>query len=427
MGFQHGLSGLKAASTKLEVVGNNIANVNVVGFKQSQAQFSDVFANSLGGASGSNHVGIGTRVSTIAQEFSQGNITMSNNPLDIAIAGKGFFRMNDNGAISYTRNGQFQLDKDGFLVNADNINVTGYPANANGQIITTAPANLQLSTAELTPQATQNFGLGINLDSRTDVPAPLPAFDATNPATYANSTSGAIYDSLGNSHTLTLYFQKTAPAQWGVFATVNGAVDGAGQPVGVTLDNGAGPLALTFDSNGALTAPAGPIDAEIDLGAVAANLGIADWGATSPLEFSFDLASSTQFGSQFGVNRMSQDGFTSGRLAGFSVGDDGVIQGNYTNGVNRALGQIVLANFANPNGLRPLGRNQWVETGESGLPLVGVPLSGTLGALQSAAIEESNVDLTNELVSLITAQRVYQANAKTIQTQDTVLQTLVNI
>lgn len=423
MGFQHGLSGLKAASTKLEVVGNNIANVNVVGFKQSQAQFSDVFANSLGGASGSNHVGIGTRVSTIAQEFSQGNITMSNNPLDIAIAGKGFFRMNDNGAISYTRNGQFQLDKDGFLVNADNINVTGYPANANGQIITTAPANLQLSTAELTPRATQNFALGVNLDSRSEVIDPVAnPFDATNPATYTSSTSGAIYDSLGNSHTLTFYFQKidaSAPplvqSNWNVYAALNGAIND------VEFDGAAAgdPLPISFDGSGALTLPAAPIEVSVMLPPAL--------GANSPFDFKLDLASSTQFGSQFGVNRMSQDGFTSGRLAGFSVGDDGVIQGNYTNGVNRAMGQVVLANFANPNGLRPLGRNQWVETGESGLPLVGVPLSGTLGALQSAAIEESNVDLTNELVSLITAQRVYQANAKTIQTQDTVLQTLVNI
>ncbi|MFO7579451.1 MAG: flagellar hook protein FlgE, partial [Nitrosomonas halophila] len=348
---------------------------------------------------------------------------MSNNPLDIAIAGKGFFRMNDNGAISYTRNGQFQLDKDGFLVNADNINVTGYPANANGQIITTAPANLQLSTAELTPRATQNFALGVNLDSRSEViDSVANPFDATNPATYTSSTSGAIYDSLGNSHTLTFYFQKidaSAPplvqSNWNVYAALNGAIND------VEFDGAAAgdPLPISFDGSGALTLPAAPIEVSVMLPP--------ELGANSPFDFKLDLASSTQFGSQFGVNRMSQDGFTSGRLAGFSVGDDGVVHGNYTNGVNRALGQIVLANFANPNGLRPLGRNQWVETGESGLPLVGVPLSGTLGALQSAAIEESNVDLTNELVSLITAQRVYQANAKTIQTQDTVLQTLVNI
>jgi flagellar hook protein FlgE len=263
------------------------------------------------------------------------------------------------------------------------------------------------------------------------VPAPLPAFDATNPATYASSTSGAIFDSLGNSHVLTLFFQKTAPANWDVFATVNGATDAAGLPVGVSFVEGVNPpqssLGLQFDTNGALLAPAGPVEALVDLNPIATNLGIAEWGATSPLKFAFDLTKSTQFGSQFGVNKLSQDGFTSGRLAGFNVSDDGTIQGNYTNGVNRTLGQIVLASFSNPNGLRPQGRNQWVETGDSGLPLVGVPLSGTLGSLQSAAVEEANVDLTTELVSLITAQRVYQANAKTIQTQDAVLQTLVNL
>jgi len=425
MGFQHGLSGLKAASTNLDVVGNNIANANVVGFKQSQAQFSDVFANSLGGA-GSNQVGIGTQVTAIAQQFSQGNISNSNNPLDIAIVGGGFFRMSDNGAISYSRNGQFHLDSNGFLVNADNLNVTGFSANKSGQILADAPTNLQLSTAELTPQATSNFAAGVNLDSRTDVPAPLPTFDATNPATYASSTSGAIFDSLGNSHTLTLFFQKTAPATWEVFAAVDGATDVNGMPVGVTL-GGAASTTMSFDTNGALTSPTGLITASVNLPAIATNLGRADWGATAPLDFSFDLTSSTQFGSNFGVNKLSQDGFTSGRLAGFSVSDDGTIKGNYTNGQNITLGQIVLASFANTNGLKPQGRNQWLETADSGLPLVGVPLSGTLGSLQSAAVEESNVDLTSELVGLITAQRVYQANARTIETQDAVLQTLVNL
>lgn len=423
MGFQHGLSGLKAASTNLDVVGNNIANVNVVGFKQSQAQFSDVFANSLGGA-GSSQVGIGTQVSTIAQQFSQGNISNSDNPLDIAIVGGGFFRMSDNGAISYSRNGQFHLDSNGFLVNADNMNVTGFAANQTGQIIADAPRNLQLSTAELTPQATANFAAGVNLDSRADAPIPPatpPAFNAADPTTYASSTSGAIFDSLGNSHTLTLFFQKTATATWDAFATVDGATDPAGLPVGVTL-GGLASLPMTFDTNGKLTAPAGPVTASVNLSTIAPSL-----GATSPLDFSFDLTSSTQFGSNFGVNKLSQDGFTSGRLAGFNVSDDGTIKGNYTNGQNFTLGQIVLATFSNPNGLKPQGRNQLLETADSGLPLVGVPLSGTLGSLQSAAVEESNVDLTAELVNLITAQRVYQANAKTIETQDAVLQTLVNL
>lgn len=197
-------------------------------------------------------------------------------------------------------------------------------------------------------------------------------------------------------------------------------------PVGVQLDGGS-PLTLTFDSNGVITAPTGPVTASVDLSAVATNLGISDWGATTPLDFDFDITNSTQFGSKFAVNTLNQDGFTSGRLAGYSVADDGTIQGNYTNGENRTVGQLVLASFANPNGLKPQGNNQWVETAASGLPLVGVPLTGTLGEIQSAAVEEANVDLTTELVNLITAQRVYQANAKTIETQDAVLQTLVNL
>lgn len=294
MGFQHGLSGLRAASTNLDVIGNNVANANVIGFKQSQAQFSDIFANSLGGAGG-NQVGIGTQVNTIAQSFSQGNISNSTNPLDMAIVGGGFFRLSDNGAISFSRNGQFHLDKNGFLVNADNLNVTGYAADKAGKIIASSPTNLQLSTAEMTPQATTTFTAGVNLDSRTLVPATLPAFDATNPDTYASSTSGAIFDSLGNSHVFTLFFQKSAPSTWDVYAAVDGAVDTSGVPVGVQLDGGS-PLTLTFDSNGVITAPTGPVTASVDLSAVATNLGISDWGATTPLDFDFDITNSTQFG-----------------------------------------------------------------------------------------------------------------------------------
>lgn len=423
MSFQHGLSGLKAASAKLGATGNNIANANTVGFKQSQVQFSDVFASSLvRGGKGNNQVGIGVQVATVAQEFSQGNITSSNNPLDVAIVSNGFFRMNgDNGAISYTRNGQFNLDKDGFLVNANHLNVTGFAADESGQIIPNKPVNLQFPTADLKPKSTANFAVGVNLDSRTDVSA--SAFDATNPSTYAHTTSGEIFDSLGNSHMMTLFFQKTNPAEWNVYATVDGAVDGTGMPKGVTLAGGAS-LPLTFDTNGILTPPATPIEAEVDFGAIDP---IKWGGVATPLKFSFDLTQSTQFGNNFGVNMLSQDGFTSGRLAGYSIAEDGKIQGRYTNDVTRTIGQIALAGFSNPGGLRPLGNNQWAESASSGVPLVGAPLSGLLGSLQSSAVEESNVDLSNELVNLIMTQRVYQANAKTIQAQDAVMQTIVNI
>ncbi|MBE7527164.1 flagellar hook protein FlgE [Nitrosomonas sp.] len=418
MGFQHGLSGLRAASAKLDVTGNNIANANTVGFKQSQAQFADVYANALGG--GRNQIGIGTQIAAIAQEFTQGNVTPTNNPLDVAITGNGFFRMSNNGAISYTRNGQFHLDKDGFLVNASNYNVTGFSADAAGQIIPNIPVNLRLPTADMTPKPTTSFTAGMNLDARIDLatqtttptvpPGVAPAFDPTVSSTYAHSTSGEVFDSFGNSHVMTLYFQKTSSTDWEVHAAVEGATSAGGGTVALSAST------LTFDSSGIMN-PSAPFTVSVNF----------DDTSIQPLAFSLDLTRSTQFGSKFGVNMMNQDGFASGRLAGYSISDSGEIRGSYTNGVTRTLGQLALAGFSNPNGLKPMGNNQWGETAESGLPLVGAPQTGVLGSLQSSAVEESNVDLTTELVSLIMTQRVYQANAKTIETQDSVMQSIMNI
>jgi len=401
MGFQHGLSGLKAASAKLDVTGNNIANANTVGFKQSQAQFADVYANAMGG--GRNQIGIGTQLAAVAQEFTQGNVTPTNNPLDVAITGNGFFRMDNNGTISYTRNGQFHLDKDGFLVNASNYNVTGFGADAAGTIIPNVPVNLRLPTADMTPKPTTSFMTGVNLDARADIVA--DPFDATDPDSYTHSTSGEVFDSFGNSHILNLYFQKTAASVWDVFATVEGVTDE------VTLGS------LNFDSSGIMDSSITPFTVDVDF----------DDTSIQPLQFSLDLTRSTQFGSKFGVNMMNQDGFASGRLAGYSISDNGEVRATYTNNVTRTVGQLALAGFSNPNGLKPMGSNQWAETAESGLPLVGAPETGVLGSLQSSAVEEANVDLTSELVSLIMTQRVYQANAKTIQTQDAVMQSIMNI
>lgn len=408
MGFQHGLSGLRGASAKLDVTGNNIANANTVGFKQSQAQFSDVFANALGG--GRNQIGIGTQLAAVAQEFTQGNVTPTNNPLDVAITGNGFFRMSNNGTISYTRNGQFHLDKDGFLVNASNYNVTGFAADASGQIIPNIPVDLRLPTADMTPKPTTSFMTGVNLDARTDV-VTNPSFDATDPDTYTHSTAGEVFDSFGNSHILNLYFQKTAASTWDVFATVEGVTSAGGGTVTLSAST------LNFDSSGIMDSSIAPFTVDVNF----------DDTSIQPLQFSLDLTRSTQFGSKFGVNAMNQDGFASGRLAGYSISDNGEIRASYTNNVTRTVGQLALAGFSNPNGLKPMGNNQWGETAESGLPLVGVPQTGILGALQSSAVEESNVDLTTELVSLIMTQRVYQANAKTIETQDAVMQSIMNI
>ncbi|MBV2206760.1 MAG: flagellar hook protein FlgE [Pseudomonas sp.] len=446
MSFQQGLSGLNTSARALDVIGNNIANSTTVGFKSSEAHFADVYAASLTGGSGLQ-VGIGTTLSAVAQQFTQGNISTTNNPLDIAINGNGFFRLSNNGSISYSRNGQFHLDKSGYFTNDQGLRLTGYPASQDGTIQAQTPAELQL-TAELlklSPVATgQSVGgeyagirMSTNLDSRSNQKTwtpPTGAIPNIDPTMYNYSTALSIYDSLGNPHTMSFYFVKTATAgQWEIYGNVDGTLsDGAGD-----VPNLSTPITVTFDSNGRLTdvdgTPVPPSGAvpdlalSVDLTNVATNLGRPDWGATSPLTFNMNLGGTTQYGSAFSTNRLLQDGYSSGNLAGLGIGADGVIQGRYSNGQTRNIGQMVLASFQNPNGLANIGGNQWIETSVSGQPTVDVPGAGQLGAVQSNAVEESNVDLTAELVKMITQQRSYQANAQTIKTQDQVMQTLVNL
>ncbi len=423
MSFQQGLSGLNAASKQLEVIGNNVANANTVGFKQSRAEFADVFANSLTGGGGTQ-IGIGTNLSTVAQQFTQGNVTSTNNSLDIAINGGGFFRMTNNGAVTYSRNGQFKMDKDGFIVDAASKRLTGYAADAAGTLQKGAPVDLKINTSDLQPKATAKIVGLVNLDSRKATPAVTP-FDPTDPTTYNDSTAVTVFDSLGNSHTLQTFFVKDpSPNVWQVYTTADGIST-------TTLPT---PTAtLTFPASGTglnpTSSPASPTTvtfAPLNPPTPPATVPTVPTGAAA-VSLTIDYSGSTQFGSNFSINSLSQDGYTSGRLAGFNTGADGTIVGRYSNGQSRALGQVVLASFANPNGLQSLGGNAWSESSTSGAPLVGVPSSGTLGVLQSSAVEDSNTDLTAELVNLITAQRYYQANAQTIKTQDQVLQTLVNL
>lgn len=406
MSFQQGLSGLNAASKNLDVIGNNVANANTVGFKQSQTQFADMFANSLSGGGGSD-AGIGIKVAGISQQFSQGSVTASSNPLDIAINGSGFYRLSDQGVTSYSRNGQFHSDKDGYIVNTNGLRLTGYLANTAGQINTVAPVDLRISKADLPPTSTSQVTTLVNLDARETALSPL-AFNPTDPATYHRSTSVPIYDSLGNPSTLSTYFLKTAANTWDVFASNDGSLLNGGAAVGTLNFLPSGVLDPLSSSTFSLAAPI-------------------TTGAVSPLTFNLDFAGTTQFGSTFGVNALSQDGYTSGQLTGFSVGADGIIRGNYSSGRLLTLGQVVLANFANPQGLEVRGDNSWKESSASGTAIVGTPATGGLGVLQSGAVEDSNVELTAELVNMITAQRVYQANAQTIKTQDQLLQTMVNL
>ena len=404
MSFQTGLSGLNSAARDLDVVGNNVANANVIGFKGSRAQFADVMASSL---SGSGAVGIGTKVASVVQDFTQGAISVTDNPLDVAISGNGFFRMEQNGVVSYSRNGQFQVDNAGYLVNGAGYNLTGYPADSTGVILPTQPTPLRVATSDLSPTPTSEFDAVFNLDSRK--PAITLPFNANDPSTYTNTTASTVYDSLGNPHVLELFFVRSATVgQW----DLHGTIDNSATPNVTGL-----PAALNFSNTGLLstTMPITGVTVPVT------------GGAASPLTLTFNFTGATQYGSDFGVTALSQDGFTSGKLAGFNIADDGIMRGRYTNGQTRNLGQVVLATFVNAQGLNPMGAGQYAETPGSGLPITGTPGSGTLGSLKAAALEEGNVDLTQALVDLITAQRNYQANAQTIKTNDAVMQTLVNL
>lgn len=431
MSFQQGLSGLNAASKSLEAIGNNVANTNTVGFKGAQAEFADVFASSLNGGS-ATQIGIGTQLVQVAQQFTQGNITSTTNPLDIAVNGNGFFRVSSTGgSISYTRNGQFQLDKNGFIVNANGARLTGFTANAAGVLSTGAPGDLQLNTGSLAPKATSSLSMEINLDSSKSVPT-AATFDPSDPNSYTSSNSATIYDSLGNAHTVQMYYvATTTPGQWNVWATCDGfAFDGSTGatqlPGSLQFFNTSNQAGLLDAANSGTNGKGGFDGLSIDLDLIATANGKTN-NAPTPLVFNLDYANSTQYSSSFSTSSQKQDGFAAGRLSSFNVGADGVITGRYTNGQSATLGQVVLASFRNPNGLQTLGNNMWAETANSGAALVGPPNTGNFGVLQSSAVEESNVDMTAELVNMITAQRVYQANAQTIKTQDQVLQTLVNL
>ncbi|MEO8081664.1 MAG: flagellar hook protein FlgE [Caldimonas sp.] len=417
MSFQQGLSGLNASSKNLEVIGNNIANANTYGAKSSRAEFADVYANAVGGTS--NAVGIGTTVAAVAQQFNQGNVTTTDNPLDIAISGAGFFQVSSSGgAVSYSRNGQFKVDRDGFIVNNQAQRLMGYPADATGTIIPGTASALQMPTGGITPATTTRIDMEMNLDSRSAVTLPGAGapIDFADPTTYNNATSQTVYDEKGQNVALTYYFQKAGTDTWNVYVAANGV------PILTAGGNPAASTTITFPpGGGAPTAPVGPVT--LDIPAIAGAV-----FTTEPIPgVALSLSGATQYGSQFGVTDLSQDGYAAGQLIGVQIEGNGVINARYSNGQTKPAGQLELATFANPQGLTPTGGNAWTRSYASGDPIVGVPGDGNLGVLQAGALEESNVDLTAELVNMITAQRVYQANAQTIKTQDQIMQTIVNL
>ncbi len=405
MPFNTALSGLNGASTDLEVISNNVANSNTSGFKRSRADFSDVYAVTNTGL-GPDPVGQGTRTNSVTQQFSQGAVNFTENNLDLAISGPGFFRLNDGGSIGYTRSGAFGTDREGYLVNADAQRLTGYQADPLGNL-TGAIDDLKVDFADLSPRATTEIELGVNLDAASIVPA---AFDVSDPLTYNHTTATTVYDSLGNAHTGSLYFRKEADNTWRSYAFVNG-----------TEVSPAGGDAITFNTDGSLATINGAA------GSSATTTTFNPGGGAADMTLTLELGAITQYGADFGVSALAQDGFTTGRINDVDVDDTGNLYARFSNGQSKVLGQVVVSNFANPQGLSQVGNTAWAESFTSGAALTGAPGSTNLGLVQSGALEDSNVDITRELVDMIKAQRNFQANAQVISTADTITQTIINI
>ncbi len=536
MPFRIALSGLNAASTDLSVIGNNVANVSTTGFKQSRTEFADIYATSnLGTAS--DAVGSGVKVASVAQQFSQGNTEFTNNSLDLAISGQGFFRLDDNGTIMYSRAGAFGVDNNGFIVNSSDQKLTGYMVDDVGNV-TGEQSSIKLRTDDLSPRATTSVDLGLNLNADADVPAApvassaiqfggatldtndspyrtgdfsifdsygnevnnatleftsaggtnwdvellvggaptVPAtvtngvdvgtdvatlnwdpdgaagqpsvpitfdtsgltsqtvaanasdvtaladgavqrgFSVTDATSYNRSTSLTVFDSLGASQLASFYYRKTAvPGEWESYTFINGTQITGAQANGSDL--------LNFSTGGKLLSINGVPAPPSSISTAAYNPG----GGAASMSLELDYSGLTQYGGGFNVNELSQDGFTTGRLSGIDIDDTGMVLARFSNGQTRVEAQVALANFRNPQGLRPLGDTSWAESFDSGTPLVGAPGSSSLGLVQSGALEGSNVDLTEQLVNMITAQRNFQANSQVISTADKITQTIINM
>ena len=407
MSFRIALSGLAAAQASLDVTANNIANANTTGFKQSRAEFTDVYATAFGSI-GSLDTGAGVRLAQVSQLFNQGNIDFTGNALDLAVNGEGFYVLNDQGSSVYSRAGAFSVDRDGYVVNVNGQRLQAYPAlNSQGTSFSTASlGDLQLLASTTPPNPTSTADISLNMDANTAQLGP-GAIDTADPSTYNYSTSVVTYDSLGQPHTSALYFRRidTAARTWDVALEVDG------DNTQTTTVN-----SLAFDDLGQLTS-AQPV-----------NFGAYDPGnGAAVMNVDFDFSGTTQYGSGFAVNNLFQDGYATGRLSGLDIDESGVVLARFSNGQTAAMGKIALANFANPQGLSPLGDSTWGDSFQAGDQRLGEPGAGSFGFIQSGALETSNVEITEELVSLITAQRSFQANAQVISAADTVTQTVINI
>lgn len=432
MGFSTALSGLNAASKDLQVSGNNIANSNTTGFKESRAEFVDVYATTISGVS-RTLVGSGVRVANVAQQFNQGILDLTDNNLDLAITGQGFFSLATDPAANrptlYTRSGEFKLDKEGFVVSNQGDFLMSF--KPNGTTVDEGFSEgvfqpLKINSAQGAPVATSRIATSVNLDASQIAPINSPV-DPLEPTTYNHTSSVTIYDSQGNSHIASTYFVTDREAsgagtanQWQAFFFIDGV---AFDPTGAASAPGAQTSTqLEFDNAGLLiapdptTVPLGPfVSTDID-----PSLTVND------LEFNFNFADTTQFSASFSVQDLSQDGLPVGNLIGLDVSDEGVVAARFSNGGSDILGKVALTRFANPQGLTKIGDTSWRESTDSGESVPGQAGTGNFGVIQSGALESSNVDLSEQLVNLIIAQQAYQANAQTITTEKTIIQTILN-
>jgi flagellar hook protein FlgE len=434
MSFQQGISGLNAASRNLDVIGNNIANANTVGAKVARAEFADVYANAAMHQL-ENGAGMGVRVASVTQQFGQGSIRTTENPMDVAINGRGFFRVAAPGSAdaAYTRNGQFQLDKQGFVVNNAGLRLQGYAIDPTTGKPGGVTGDVQLPSQVLSPHVTSTGDVALNLDARTPAPTVnTPAFALGNVDSYNSATSMAVYDQQGNEHVLSMYFRRTpTDNQWDVYT----ALDGTGVPaVAGGVQAAAGRLSFSPDGrldpaqSGTLNAGVlSPGGLTLPLPFPSGTLPVPPSASTTSAPVTVSFGKSTQFGSAFGVTSVSQDGYSPGQLTGFGIDSSGMVQARYSNGKTMPAAQVALADFRNEQGLVAVGGNLWRATPASGQPAIGTPGSANLGVLAGGALEESNIDLTQQLVDMISAQRAYQANAQTIKTQDQLTSTLVNL
>jgi len=407
MAFNIDTASINAASMRLEVIGNNIANSNTSGFKSSQ--FDEVLATSMKGSSGN-------KVAGTRQSFAQGNITATSNPLDMAISGTGFFRVASNGVTAYTRNGQFMLNKTGGIVNSTGDQLTGFGVDTSGKILTSLPVKMSISAADYLPKATTSAALSLTLDIRKAAIPTTPAFSAGDPSTYTHSTTTSVFDASGTQVDVQTFYVKRSATTWDVYGSVGGSM----------LPTNSGQMGtLTFNPNGVLSsstmapiAPATTSIATTALGLYPVTVGVST--------VNFDMSNTVQFGTSFAAT-MTQNGSPPGQMVGYKMSTDGVITASYSNGQTATMGQVVLASFKSSDGLASAANNQWLETTASGQASLNTAGAGGLGALQASATEDANVDLTSEMIKMISAQRIFQAAAEMIKKQDQIMQTVVNI